>query len=72
MTIRDLIDGGINLQGNIEIRAYCAKNNEYKDGKTISFTGGLKLRDVSAFADLEIKYMFSTNGRLRIELEVED
>lgn len=73
MTIRDLIAGGINLQGNIDIRVY-DNDDLFCDGVYLHRMGGIypDSEDVSRFADLEIKHIFSGYDNLVIEMEKED
>lgn len=70
MTIRQLLDSGIEIEGNVTIKKWIDKTETYR---TLHSTTLFEQRHFGEFMDMEIKYMYSVEeneqGWLIIEVE---
>lgn len=70
MTIRQLLDSGIEIEGNVTIKKWIDKTETYR---TLHSTTIFEKRHFGEFMDMEIKYMYSVeeNGQGWLIIEVE-
>ena len=70
MTINDMLEQGITLQGYIEVRQYDPEKDEYFTAFEALEENGLQMHVDEPWADLEVGYIYSAYCSNSLTIEV--
>lgn len=70
MTINDMLEQGVVLQGFIEVRQYVPERDEYETVFDSREDNGLMGRIDEPWADCQVGYVYSPYGRNGLTIEV--